>query len=222
MFLYDFLHAGVAGAVHAVHPDAGFHPGFADGLDGVLPAARVFAFVPVQPIPRRTAVAMLVAVVELHVVVAEVGKMLLNKHLQHRVECFLRKAPTVRPPGAVTRNRALPYFVSPRLVIFEPFVFLVEPRAEDEFQARPPALPGEGSLLFLLLRRLNMRVTITRTDQDPVPVAVVHGIVPQIMSRPDTVADVGEAFLRLGKRFGRERLVTADDRTAQDQFHALL
>ena len=101
MLFGDVGDVWVAGAVDSVHPDAGFHPGGPDGLDGVLPAAGEFPLVPVQPVFGTAAVALLIGVIELHVVVSEVGKMLFDKQLQHRVERFLREASTVRPPCAV-------------------------------------------------------------------------------------------------------------------------
>lgn len=101
-------------------------------------------------------------------------------------------------------------------------VLLVEAGAEYKFQTGSAALPGEGDPLLFHELGPDARRAVGRADQDPVPAAIVDGVVPQIMTQPDTVADVGETLLRFGECLGWKRLFAAKNGAAQDQLHTLL
>jgi hypothetical protein len=192
MLLGDVLHVRVAGAVDAMHPDARFHAGIANGLDGVLPAARKFV-VPVQPVLGTTAVALLVRVIELHVVIAEIGQVLFDEQRQHRVECFLGEAVTIRPPGAVARKRAFPDLVGPGFEVLVPVVSLVEPRAEDDLEACSPLhLDANVRLSSSSISGVIRVLPSAGTDQHPIPTAIVDGVVPQVSAQPTLLRTYGK------------------------------
>lgn len=83
-------------------------------------------------------------------------------------------------------------------------MLLIEPGAKDQFDRCAAAVPGKGGPLLFHKFVLDARPAVGRADQDPVPAAIIDGIVPQIMTQPDAVTHVGETLLRFGERLGGE------------------
>src|SRR5208283_375934 len=79
VLLADVRNVRVTGAVNTVYPDAALHAGRFDLLEGVFCAAGEFA-VPGPPVLRATAVADLIGIIDLDILVAEVGELLFGKH----------------------------------------------------------------------------------------------------------------------------------------------